>query len=716
MRHTRRLRSLIGFVLGATTLSLLSVPAASSSPGASVLAAASLPATPKVMVVGDSISQGHEGDYTWRYRLKAHLGAAVDFVGPWSGTNTLPAAYPAGWPSTPVPPSRNGAYRGSMTFDSQHLAQWGWQMAQAKNAVGAQVATYQPDVLLVELGFNDLAWGVANPEQTVINLRALIAAARASNPDVHVAVANVVQRSPLSNVPNLPTVISEYNTRLADAVWTLGTAVSPVTVVDINGPWDHARDTYDGLHPNVRGEFVIAKAFADVIARDWGVGSPYGALPSSLPANLGVATPGTPTATPAGAGLKLAWPHVFGATGYQYFVRNVTLGQTFQRSQYDIGARSWTENGFPAGHRIEFYVKAVRGSSVSAASPVTAATMPPMADVTGLTAVGDPSKPYSIKLTWNAVPHADDYQVWAAPGCDFLPPDLSTYKLVQWNLGSKTTWTHEYILDMCMNYTVVASRYGGTGKKIWGHARGWPHQNNFYHLLARNRYMDAAVDSGDQRATTNIGGGTDRGIVVARGYIRNNDTQTMVIGDGRQFETNPYSSSKIGVAYDTKTGDVGVYVHKSCALLNTIACVGARPVHLVANAAAIGDDDRTPANYVTATRSSTGVVTIQVSAINSYDAVMLAAHPWIGGLGRINATVTLTPSGGTYRATLRGDRFPSWEILRYPRTGIAPAGQMGEGRYIGTRDQTSIGDLRGTPSTCTSPAQESVGPTNPMTC
>jgi hypothetical protein len=42
-----------------------------------------------VMVVGDSITQGHEGDWTWRYRLWEWFrdeGIAVDFVGPFIGT------------------------------------------------------------------------------------------------------------------------------------------------------------------------------------------------------------------------------------------------------------------------------------------------------------------------------------------------------------------------------------------------------------------------------------------------------------------------------------------------------------------------------------------------------------------------------------------------------------------------------------------------------
>src|SRR6185369_8676253 len=42
-----------------------------------------------MMVVGDSITQGFEGDYTWRYRLASHLastGGNTNFVGPNRGT------------------------------------------------------------------------------------------------------------------------------------------------------------------------------------------------------------------------------------------------------------------------------------------------------------------------------------------------------------------------------------------------------------------------------------------------------------------------------------------------------------------------------------------------------------------------------------------------------------------------------------------------------
>jgi len=49
----------------------------------------SLPGTIRMMVVGDSISQGGEGDWTWRYRLWEWFKdqqVTVDFVGPFLGT------------------------------------------------------------------------------------------------------------------------------------------------------------------------------------------------------------------------------------------------------------------------------------------------------------------------------------------------------------------------------------------------------------------------------------------------------------------------------------------------------------------------------------------------------------------------------------------------------------------------------------------------------
>jgi lysophospholipase L1-like esterase len=673
-------------------------------------------AGPRVMVVGDSISQGHEGDYTWRHRLAEHFGrtgAGIDFVGPWTGTDVLPAAYPAGWPEVPNPPSRNGAYRPGVSFDSQHLAQWGWQMHQAKDVIEANVRAFSPDYLLVELGFNDLGWGVNAPAGVLNDLKWFVANARSAKPGIRVVVANVVHRTPLGSSPTLPQLISSYNSLLAGEIAGISTATSPVVLTDIDGSYDENRDTYDGLHPNVRGEHVIAKAFADVLSTRFSLGGAYGAIPTSLPANLVPGAPATTSAVPVGDKVRISWPHVFGATGYQFFQRDATAGQAFAPALLPIGADSWISDLLPAGHRMEFYVKSMRGEGhVSAGSPVTGATVAALPEVKNVVATSDPERPYSVTLKWDPVPGADDYHVYAAPGCGDVPAPLSDYKIQQWGLGTKTTWTQEYIFGGCTNFIVAGSRYGGESKWPWAGARAWPYENNYTHLLARNRYFDTAPDDGDKRSETSVSPSADHGIVLARGYIRNKDAFTGAIGDHRGFDSNPYASGKIGVAWDTKTGEIGVYVHRSCVIGANLpkpwvaGCRDAFPIQFVGNALAYGDNDATPVNYVSVSKQSDGGLVVSVSAINS----------WSNFLGRINGQVALRPSGGTYTATMQADKFPAWEIYRYPRTAVL-ASVLQPAYTIGTRDQTTIDDLKGGFSFCTSQGgEERNGREYPMSC
>ncbi len=702
--------SLVSGLVLALAAALTVVLSAPVPPDRATLAPVSLSA-PRIMVVGDSISQGLEGDYTWRYRLKGHLsgaGVSTDFVGPWSGTNAVPS-------------SKTGGYRPGIAFsDSQHLSQWGWQMAQAKWDIAANVRTYAPDYLLVELGFNDLGWGVSGPSGTLDSLRELVTNARAAKPNVRILVANVVHRSALSNNAALPQKISDYNALLPGFVSSVSTGTSPVALVNLDTPFDHATDSYDGLHPNVRGEHVIAQAFANTLSSRFAVGSSYGAIPTSLPAGLTPAAPTSVTVTPSGYSLKIAWSHSFGAAGYRLYKRDVTTGETFSPYPLDIGADSWTETVVPAGHQLAFYVKPVRGSTVGAASPTATGTATALAKVANLRGSADPLRPYSATLSWDPVPGADDYHVYAAGNansCDVIPPSSSSFKLVQWSLGSKTTWTQDYVFDICEWYYVVATRNGGEGPRQSVPVRVMPYENNANHFYARNRYFDAAVDDGDRKAGTTVPTGPDRGVVVARGFIRNASTFTDLIGDHRQFESNPYASSKIGVAWDTKTGEVGVYVHRSCAVgwtflwnSSNIACHNAFPIQFVADATAHKDTDESKVNYVSVSKSGNNL-TVAVSAINSWE----GWNP--NDFGRINAKIQLTASGSTYNVTMVGDKFPAWEFLRYPRTDTFPAGFAGTYRLLGTRDQTSLSDLKTAQVTCTSTSEINTSSmSRPMSC
>ena len=699
-RVLRRLSICVAAVLVAAGISV--------SPGNPAEAAVT-----KMMIVGDSISQGAEGDFTWRYRLAERYaagGVPVDFVGPWTGTKVLNADH------ADQGISHNGAYRPGISFDSDNLAQWGWQMHQAKDVIGSRVGTYQPDFLLVELGFNDLGWGVNDPAGLLNDLEWFIYHARAAKPNIKIAFADVPHRTPIEVQPDLPAKITEYNNLLAARIPQLTSVASPLTVVDVDLALDELGDTYDGLHPNVRGEYAIAKAFGDRLLTGLAFGTPFGSIPATLPAPLAPGAPTSITATPVDDKIKVSWSHVFGATGYEFWQRDATAGGAWQKGQFEIGADSWTADLLPAGRRMEFQVRTTRGTrQVSAPSATASATVRAMPDVPNVRVEVSPDQPYAVTVRWDPVAGADDYFVYSAPGCDVIPPASSSFTQAQWGLAGKTSWTQNYVTDTCRYYTVVASRYGGGGPiKPANSRRAVPYQNNLPFFATKARYMTDAPSAGDQRFSSSVPAGTsDRGMVVVRGFIKNDDPFETAIGDKRGFSSAANSSAKIGVAWDTLTGQIGVYVHKSCVVGYDLpspweaGCFDALPVRQVPDATVIGDNDVSYLNYVSVTRSGSGALRLSVSARNSASAL----------LGRINATVELTPVGDTYSVRLVSDRFPSWEVYHFPAHVQAPP-LNGVGKTLATRGQGNIGDLTsGQMSVCTSqPTTTDHLDVNPMNC
>lgn len=150
----------------------------------------------KVMIVGDSMTQGHEGDYTWRYRIWEWFESqdvAVDFVGPFAGTRSQDAP---SLPAAPVlahrihsleellNPETQGGYAidVSLDFDKDHWSVWGRAVIEDVDLVGSYVKTYDPDYLLVMLGFNDMGWGFSDAEGTFQSMTNFVTNARAAKP------------------------------------------------------------------------------------------------------------------------------------------------------------------------------------------------------------------------------------------------------------------------------------------------------------------------------------------------------------------------------------------------------------------------------------------------------------------------------------------------------------------------------------------------------
>ncbi|KFX92786.1 hypothetical protein O988_07127 [Pseudogymnoascus sp. VKM F-3808] len=289
----------------------------------------------KFMVVGDSISQGMEGDWTWRYRLWEWLHNLpsdhridFEFVGPWTGTRQPPDAAPPpippteGDPEPDKPPMVSGGYNKGVdtAFQSNHFALWGHQAAQSKNEIKKHMEDHQPTHLLVLLGFNDLGWFVDGPEGTLASMKSIVDNARAANPNIAIIIGDVVQRSALGMRADLPKITDQYNALLRAAIPKWNTKESPVSMA-------YVRDTYscetqscpsghDGLHPTAMGEYQIARAFSVALFYGYGIGLNTLDIPSSVEGRKSTAPPTNIKSEDSPYGITITWDKVYGTRKY----------------------------------------------------------------------------------------------------------------------------------------------------------------------------------------------------------------------------------------------------------------------------------------------------------------------------------------------------------------------------------------------------------------
>ncbi|KAK4238771.1 carbohydrate esterase [Achaetomium macrosporum] len=287
----------------------------------------------RVMVVGDSISHGHEGDWTWRYRIWQWFKQqriAVRFVGPYKGTvppdEYRPPRPPplVSEPPDPAPPLRtNGGYacgvEPEFLANSDHFAANGRQAYQAKDLIAEQVAAYQPEFCLVELGFNDLGWRRCGPIETLASIKQLIDQARSTKPDIKFAVANIPHRTCLPGREDLPRDTDLYNDMLARAIPYWSSPRSPIALVRFCENYScggtNSEAAYDGLHPNALGEYQIAQAFSRALKSVFNFGHSELAIPRNIPRRH-VPTPANLEAVSAPSGIVITWDAVYGAFGY----------------------------------------------------------------------------------------------------------------------------------------------------------------------------------------------------------------------------------------------------------------------------------------------------------------------------------------------------------------------------------------------------------------
>ncbi|GAA0612753.1 SGNH/GDSL hydrolase family protein [Streptomyces crystallinus] len=221
-----------------------------------------------IMIVGDSISHGSSGDWTWRYRFWKHLrehGSNIDLVGPKDTLDNIRTAEVGDDDATYADPE----------FDPDHDAQWGRPYLTEKDEIEAKVREHEPDYLLVLLGINDLFWYGVEPPQFEANLREFVACARRANPGLTIVLGTVLPCRKAVDDPDFGARVDACNNRLRAVAEDLDTPSSPLAVAETAAEFIATEHTWDGTHPNPNGELRIAAAFADALADRFGIGARY---------------------------------------------------------------------------------------------------------------------------------------------------------------------------------------------------------------------------------------------------------------------------------------------------------------------------------------------------------------------------------------------------------------------------------------------------------
>lgn len=224
----------------------------------------------RVMFVGDSMTIGRAGDFTWRYRMWQHLntsfGGPYKIVGPrselYDTVANAPVSHAYADPDLPAAARR-------------HLAGWGEGWLQMAPVIRATAAEHRPDVLLVSLGLIDLGF-YTDSARTALNARRFIAEARRANPHLRMVLLPVIPNIRAESDAPFAAECDHFNVLLAKAVADLDTAASPLLLASRPPTYDIHTDTYDGTHPGPSGEHKLAAAFADAMHQAWGVGGAYG--------------------------------------------------------------------------------------------------------------------------------------------------------------------------------------------------------------------------------------------------------------------------------------------------------------------------------------------------------------------------------------------------------------------------------------------------------
>lgn len=203
----------------------------------------------RVMFVGDSITQGRQGDATLRYfvwREFVRQRVPVTFVGP--------SSHLGGHGQT-----RSFYLHNGLGFEKAHAAKGGSSPEEHATRIAARVATYKPDVISVLLGFNGT--GSTRPGTLADEIATVLDRAWAVDPELRVVLGEITTSSRASyrTVGSRRNRIARRTSNLLAQRYAEDSRVTQARNMTAGAyAWNPRTDSYDGVHPNITGQRLLA--------------------------------------------------------------------------------------------------------------------------------------------------------------------------------------------------------------------------------------------------------------------------------------------------------------------------------------------------------------------------------------------------------------------------------------------------------------------------
>ncbi|MDP9818935.1 SGNH/GDSL hydrolase family protein [Spirilliplanes yamanashiensis] len=212
----------------------------------------------RIMPLGDSITLGRGDRLRDGYRRE--LGALLTAAG--------------------VHHDFVGSQRDGTGPDIDHEGHSGWTITEARGRVGGWLAAARPDVVLLDLGTNDMIQGI-DPGYAPVRLADLVDTILAWSPDVRVVVATLIVTPTQGQFAARPgraraaPLMLAYNSQVRLLAAARGPRVRLAEMAVVR--W---ADTRDGLHPTPRGYRLMAYRWYQQLAHLMPGGAAWPAPPA----------------------------------------------------------------------------------------------------------------------------------------------------------------------------------------------------------------------------------------------------------------------------------------------------------------------------------------------------------------------------------------------------------------------------------------------------